>query len=83
MPWVKRRRKKVLASADARKARSGPTRTVLPDGTVEETSAAMGKIITVPGNPLPPPPFAMVATEDAGWERWREVRRRLLGVGYW
>jgi hypothetical protein len=77
MPWVKRKRKVVQASTDARKAPAqGPYRCVLPDGTIEETSAAMGKVFIVFADPCP---AALDLGADAGWERWQAFRRRLGG----
>jgi hypothetical protein len=76
MPWV-RKRKLVKASVDARKAPAqGPYRRVLGDGTIEEVSAAMGKVITVFADPRP---VTVDLGADAGWERWQAFRRRLGG----
>jgi hypothetical protein len=75
MPWV-RRRKVTKAVADVRKAAvAGPSRRVLPDGTIEEVSAAMGRVITVFADPRP----RAVDLAGDGWERWREFRRRRGG----
>ena len=67
----------VQASTDARKAPAqGPYRCALGDGTIEEASAAMGRVITVFADPRP---LTVDLGTDAGWERWQEFRRRLGG----
>jgi hypothetical protein len=76
MPWVRKRRV-TKAAADAVRQAAGPTRWVLPDGTVEETSAAMGRVLIIPADPRP---AALDLGEGAsGWQRLREFRRRLGG----
>jgi hypothetical protein len=66
MPWVKRKRKLTLTkAADVRQ--TGPTRTVLADGTIEEVSAAMGRCFDVPADPRP---VTLDLRPDApGWGR--------------
>jgi hypothetical protein len=52
-------------------------RFTLPDGTIEEASAAMGRVFIVFAAPRP---AALDLGEDAsGWQRLREFRRRLGG----
>jgi hypothetical protein len=48
----------------------------VPDGTVEEASAAMGRVITVFADPRH---LTVDLGTDAGWERWQEFRRRRGG----
>jgi hypothetical protein len=63
------------AAADIRKTPAeGPSRRVLPDGTVEEVSAAMGRTVITPARTA-----ALDLGADAGWEKWQAVRWRLGG----
>jgi hypothetical protein len=55
----------------------GPVRTALPDGTVEEISAATGRSVIVPGTPAR---SGLDLRADApGWEGRTEFRRLLRG----
>jgi hypothetical protein len=58
-------------------ADQGPRRYVLPDGTIEEISAATGRSIIVPGTPARAGLDVRTAAPD--WGGLREIRRRLLG----
>jgi hypothetical protein len=51
-------------------------RRVRPDGLIEEWSAAMGWVITVPADPQPRE--IDLSEGAAGWERVREYLRRRL-----
>jgi hypothetical protein len=80
MAW--RRKKKAPTPPPAAKAKTpppdkGPIQVELPDGTIEEVSAAMGRSILVPANPLPR--GLDLRAGAAGWVGWREFRRRLRG----
>jgi hypothetical protein len=85
--WIRRRKKKAKA-ATAEKTGAppvakvlplppGPCRRQLPDGTVEEVSAATGRSILVPADPRP---LGLDLRAGAsGWERWRGFLARLRG----
>jgi hypothetical protein len=49
----------------------------LPDGTIEELSAAYGRVITVPGDPRPR--GIDLDGGAPGWESWAKLRWRLWG----
>jgi hypothetical protein len=55
----------------------GPIQVALPDGTIEEVSAAMGRSILVPADPTPRGLDARAGAP--GWVGWSEFRRRLRG----
>jgi hypothetical protein len=55
----------------------GPIQVELPDGTVEEVSAATGRSILVLADPKPR--GLDLRAEASGWVGWSEFRRRLRG----
>jgi hypothetical protein len=62
------------AEAKAPPPDQGPTRLVLPDGTIEEISAATGRSIIVPGTPATK--GIRIQADAPGWAVFR---RRLRG----
>jgi hypothetical protein len=54
----------------------GPVRTVLPDGSIEEISAATGRSILLPSTPARQGVDVRPAAPAWGWA---EIRRRLFG----
>jgi hypothetical protein len=82
MAW---RRKQKIKAAPAENAKAppppppdqGPVRTVLPDGTIEEWSAATGRSVIIPARPAKPGLDLRPAA--LGWGGWAEIRRRIFG----
>jgi hypothetical protein len=46
---------------------------MLAGGVIEERSAAMGRVLTVPADPRR---RIDLSVDSAGWERWQTFRRR-------
>jgi hypothetical protein len=78
MAW--RRKKMATTPPPGKRAKTPPSsegarQVLLPDGTIEEWSAATGHSIIVPGTPARP--VLDVRAGALGWEGWQAFRWRL------
>jgi hypothetical protein len=72
MAWRRKSKKPAPIKAPPAPAADGPRRTTLPDGTVIEDSAAMGRSVIVPGTPAR---VGLDIRPDAPAWGWRGLRR--------
>jgi hypothetical protein len=77
MGWRRKKKAPTPPQAKTPPPEDGPRQVLLPDGTIEEWSAATGRSVIVPGTPA----LKGLDVRDGapGWEGQGGLRRRLGG----